>query len=81
MIASTETTEPRLSTRGERVIDQPPSSITTTTAQVSLLPTVTTRHEASDLIWPGHLDAQARGLFPPTDGERRLDIDERWQLL
>ena len=75
LIASTETTKPRLSTRGERVIDQHLSSITSTTAQVSPLPTVTTKPEASDLIWPGHLDARARGLFPPTDGERRLDID------
>ena len=80
LIADTETTEPRPSTRGERVINQP-LSITMTTAQVSPLPTVTTRPEASDLIWPGHLDAQAIGLFPPTDGERRLDIDERWWLL
>ena len=33
------------------------------------------------MIWSGHPDAQAQGLFPPTDGERGLDMDERWQLL
>ena len=70
LTTDTETTEPRLSTSGERVIDQPPSPITVITAQVSPLPKVTTRPEASDLIWPGHPDAQARGLFPPTDGEK-----------
>ena len=69
LITETEITEPRLSTREERATDQPLSSTTVTTAQVSPLPTVTTRPEASDLIWPGHQDAQARGLFPPTDGE------------
>ena len=74
-------TESRLSTREERVTEQPSSSTTVTTAQVSPLPTATTRPEAVDLIWPGHPDAQAQGLFPPTDGERGLDMDERWQLL
>ena len=81
LIGDTETTEPGLFTRGERIIDQLSSSIAVTTAQVSPLPTITTRPEASDLIWPGHPDAQARGFFSPTDGERRLDIDKRWRLL
>ena len=63
LIADTEITEPRLSTREERITDQPPPSTTVTTAQVSPLPTVTTRPEASDLIWPGHPDARARRLF------------------
>ena len=35
LITDKETTEPRLSTREERVTDQPPSSTTVTTAQVS----------------------------------------------
>ena len=57
LVAVTETTKPRLSTREKRVTDQPPPSTTVTTAQVSPLLTATTRPEASDLIWPGHPDA------------------------
>ena len=59
-ITTTETTESRhstLDTREERRNGQSPPVSTINMAQVSPLPTATTRSESCDLIWPGHPDA------------------------
>ena len=80
-------TEPDLPTTGAAIAHggerngdsgarQPPA-----TMSVTLLPSRIVQPESSDLIWPGHPDARAQGLFPPGDGEERLDMEERWQIL
>ena len=54
--------EPRpsiVNTRGERKNGNLSPMSTISMAQVSLLPTATTRPESCDLIWPGHPDVQA----------------------
>ena len=77
-------TEPDLPTTGAAIAHggerngdsgarQPPA-----TMSVTPLPSGTIQPESSDLIWPGHPDARARGLFPLDDGEERLDMEERW---
>ena len=43
--------------REERGNGQPSPTSSTATAQVSPLPTATTRPESSGSIWPGHPDA------------------------
>ena len=61
---------------GDSGARQPPA-----TMSVTPLPSGIVQPESSDLIWPGHPDARARGLFPLDDGEERLDMEERWQIL